>query len=144
MAGAIYSSVTAASLVTLFDTLVYAKEKKSVEVDKHYEMGSLEAITAYSRSFALERGWENFQNPKNIVMALSVECAELLEHFQWLDADASAAIDADKKLEVGDEIADVLFYLVRLADILAIDIPLAAARKAQMNAIKYPLTEVSD
>mgnify|MGYP000019771805 CR=1 FL=1 len=106
---------------------------------KQFQLGTLAAITHHSKAFALERGWAKYQNPKNIAMALSVECAELLEHFQWLDAEASSSIDAVKKLEVGDEIADVLFYRVRLADLLDIDIHQAAERKAKLNAKKYPL-----
>ena len=91
------------------------------------------------RRFAAARDWEQFHTPKNLAMALSVEAAELLEHFQWLTPEESARLGARAKGAVEDEIADVLLYLTRLADVLAID-PLAAARrKIRVNARKYPV-----
>ena len=91
------------------------------------------------RRFAAARDWEQFHTPKNLAMALSVEAAELLERFQWLTPAQSARLDARRKREVADEIADVLLYLTRLADVLGID-PLAAARrKMTVNARKYPV-----
>ncbi len=91
------------------------------------------------RRFAATRDWEQFHTPKNLAMALSVEVAELLEHFQWLTPEESARLDARRKRAVEDEIADVLLYLTRLADVLDID-PLAAARrKIRVNARKYPV-----
>lgn len=106
-----------------------------------FNLKNLDDISAYSRQFADARGWREYQSPKNIAMALSVECAELVEHFQWLTAEESQTIDGEKKLAVGDEISDVLFYLVRIADILDIDICQAASRKAKLNEKKYPLPE---
>ena len=91
------------------------------------------------RRFAAARDWQQFHTPKNLAMALSVEAAELLEHFQWLTPAQSARLDARSKRAVEDEIADVLLYLTRLADVLDID-PLAAARrKIRVNARKYPV-----
>ena len=91
------------------------------------------------RRFAAARDWQQFHTPKNLAMALAVEAAELLEHFQWLTAEQSAGLDARTKRAVADEIADVLLYLTRLADVLEID-PLAAAkRKMTVNARKYPV-----
>lgn len=91
------------------------------------------------RQFAAARDWQQFHTPKNLAMALSVEAGELLEHFQWLTAEQSARLDARRKRIVADEIADVLLYLTRLADVLEID-PLAAARrKIRENARKYPV-----
>ena len=120
-----------------------SKQEKMKEANnpRSVKLESLEDIVAYSRQFAEARGWREYQSPKNIAMALSVECAELVEHFQWLTAEESQAIDGEKKLEVGDEISDVLFYLVRIADILDIDICKAASRKAGVNERKYPLPE---
>ncbi len=91
------------------------------------------------RRFAVARDWQQFHTPKNLAIALAVEAAELLEHFQWLTPEQSARLDARCKRAVADEIADVLLYLIRLADRLEID-PLAAARrKMRKNARKYPV-----
>jgi dCTP diphosphatase len=101
---------------------------------------SVEGLRDAMRAFAAERDWERFHLPKNLAMALIVEAAELVEHFQWLTPEESAGLAPQKLDEVGDEIADVLLYLVRLADVLGID-PVAAARaKMIKNARKYPAT----
>jgi NTP pyrophosphatase (non-canonical NTP hydrolase) len=100
---------------------------------------SLVALRDALRRFAAARDWQQFHTPKNLATALCVEAAELLEHFQWLTADQSARLDARRKRAVAAEIADVLLYLTRLADVLQID-PLAAAqRKLRQNARKYPV-----
>ena len=91
------------------------------------------------RRFAAARDWEQFHTPKNLAMALSVEAAELLEHFQWLTPAQSARLDAKRKRAVADEIADVLLYLTRLADVLDIDAVAAARQKIRVNARKYPV-----
>lgn len=90
------------------------------------------------REFAAERDWQPYHTPKNLAMAMIVEAAELVEHFQWLTPEQSLVLAPDKLLEVRDEVADTLIYLVELADVLGID-PIAAARdKIAKNAIKYP------
>jgi dCTP diphosphatase len=90
------------------------------------------------REFAVARDWRQFHTPKNLSMAMIVEAAELVEHFQWLTPEQSIALSPDKLAEVRDEVADTLIYLVELADALGID-PIAAARdKIAKNAIKYP------
>lgn len=91
------------------------------------------------RAFAKERDWEQFHTPKNLAMALSVETSELLEHFQWLTPEQSLQLGAPEKTEIGYEIADVLIYLTRLADVLGIDPIQAAADKILINAAKYPV-----
>src|ERR1700676_4210492 len=78
------------------------------------------------RQFAAERDWDQFHSPKNLAMALSVEAAELLEHFQWLSGPEAAAMAPEKRAKIGEELADVLLYLIRLADKLNIDLPTAA------------------
>lgn len=91
------------------------------------------------RDFCAARDWHRYHTPKNLVMALSVEAAELVEHFQWSTPEESLALGAEKHAEVADEIADVLIYLTELADVLGID-PIAAAReKIVKNARKYPV-----
>jgi NTP pyrophosphatase (non-canonical NTP hydrolase) len=90
------------------------------------------------RAFCAARDWHRYHTPKNLVMALSVEAAELVEHFQWSTAEESRAVDDSKRAAVADEIADVLIYLVELADVMGID-PIAAAHaKIGKNAVKYP------
>jgi NTP pyrophosphatase (non-canonical NTP hydrolase) len=90
------------------------------------------------RAFCAARDWHRFHTPKNRVMALSVEAAELVEHFQWATAEESLNPTPQQRAEVADEIADVLIYLTELADVLGID-PIAAARdKIAKNAVKYP------
>ena len=90
------------------------------------------------RSFAAEREWDQFHSPKNLAAALIVEAGELLEHFQWLTEDASKALTEQQRPQVGEEMADVLIYLVRLADKLDIDLLEAAQDKIRKNALKYP------
>jgi dCTP diphosphatase len=91
------------------------------------------------RRFAAARDWRQFHTPKNLAMALAVEAAELLEHFQWLTPEQSARLNARRKRAIADEIADVLLYLTRLADVLEIDALAAARRKIRVNARKYPV-----
>jgi NTP pyrophosphatase (non-canonical NTP hydrolase) len=90
------------------------------------------------REFAAARDWRQFHTPKNLAMAMIVEAAELVEHFQWLTPEQSLSLAPEKLAEVRDEVADTLIYLVELADALGID-PIAAARdKIAKNAVKYP------
>ncbi|MCW0456050.1 nucleotide pyrophosphohydrolase [Xanthomonas sacchari] len=100
---------------------------------------SLHDLQAAQRAFADARDWGQFHSPRNLAAALSVEAAELLEHFQWLDDAQSRQLSAEKKQQVGSEIADVLLYLVQLCDKLEIDPIDAAQRKMLTNAAKYPV-----
>ena len=99
---------------------------------------SLDTLRQRIREFAEARAWERFHTPKNLVMALSVEAAELLEPFQWLTAEQSHHLNVEQHEAVRQEIADVLIYLTRLADVLQIDPLEAAADKLAINARKYP------
>src|ERR1017187_23645 len=81
----------------------------------------LEDLRDALRQFAAERDWDQFHSPKNLAIALSVEAAELLEHFQWTSDADSTVLPLDKRLKLQEEVADVLLYLVRLADKLDID-----------------------
>jgi dCTP diphosphatase len=100
---------------------------------------SLDELRDALRRFAAERDWDQFHSPKNLAIALSVEAAELLENFHWrTDADSSA-LDAAKRGDVRDEMADVLLYLIRLADKLDVDLRAAAEHKMNVNARKYPI-----
>ncbi|MCI5144125.1 MAG: nucleotide pyrophosphohydrolase [Candidatus Electrothrix sp. AR3] len=99
---------------------------------------SLEELSARIHQFAQERDWEQFHSPKNLSMALIVEAAELLEHFQWLSQEQSLELSPKKQQEVALEMADILIYLIRLADRLDIDLLKAARQKILLNAKKYP------
>lgn len=94
------------------------------------------------RQFAHERDWEQFHTPKNLVMALSVEVAELMEHFQWLKTGAEHELDEQKRLGIRHELADSLVYLVRLADCVNVDLYSAVIEKMQLNREKYPIDKV--
>ena len=105
-------------------------------------IGQLEDLKKRIRRFADERDWDQFHTPKNLAMALIVEAAELVEHFQWLTSEESQSLPAGKKAEVEAELADILIYLVRIADKLDIDLHSAALKKLQRNAEKYPAEKV--
>jgi NTP pyrophosphatase (non-canonical NTP hydrolase) len=90
------------------------------------------------RAFVAERDWERFHSPKNLAMALSVEASELVELFQWLTEEESGALDAERRRRVAEEMADVLWFLVRLSDRLDVDLLAAAEAKLAANAAKYP------
>ncbi|BDZ57654.1 nucleotide pyrophosphohydrolase [Barrientosiimonas endolithica] len=95
------------------------------------------------RRFAEHRDWEQFHTPKNLVMALSVEVAELVEIFQWLTPEQSTEVMGTKRAQdVRDEVADSLTYLLRLADVLNVDLDAAMADKFQRAADRYPVDEV--
>jgi len=91
------------------------------------------------RAFAAERDWDQFHSPKNLATALAVEAAELLEPFQWLTDEQSRDLPAETRAAVEQELADVLLYLVRLADRLGVDLEQAAADKIARNGEKYPV-----
>ena len=100
---------------------------------------SLEELATRLAEFARERDWDQFHAPKNLAMALAGEVGELLEHFQWLTERQSTELSPATKDAVALEMADVLLYLVRLADKLEIDLGAAALRKISLNAAKYPV-----
>lgn len=105
-------------------------------------MATLEDIRTKAKAFAEERDWEQFHTPKNLAMALSIEAAELMEHFQWLQGEQSDKLPADTLAAVADEIADVQVYLVMLADKLGVDILQSVSGKMEKNAAKYPVEKV--
>ena len=93
------------------------------------------------RNFVSERDWEQFHSPKNLAMALSVEVSELVEIFQWLDQEDSKNImeKASKKSNVEEELADIFYYLLRLSDVLGVDLKAVLKNKIKKNAEKYPV-----
>ncbi|MBR8378998.1 MULTISPECIES: nucleotide pyrophosphohydrolase [Burkholderia] len=102
----------------------------------------LEELRDVLRQFTAERGWQRFHTPKNLAAALSVEASELLEPFQWLDSGEKAELSADQLIAIRHEMADVLTYLVLLADRLEIDLHKAALEKIEINKKKYPPAKV--
>ena len=105
-------------------------------------MDPFEQIKLRLRNFAAARDWDQFHSPKNLAMALIVEAAELVEHFQWLKQDESRSLAPDRLARVEQEIADIQIYLIRIADQLGIDIEQAVAEKIEMNERKYPAEKV--
>jgi len=102
----------------------------------------LDTLIQELRTFAAERDWEKYHSPKNLSMALAVEAAELMEHFQWLTEAQSEALPEAKLAAVREEIGDVLIYLVRLCDRLGVDPLQAAMDKLRANRRKYPAERV--
>jgi dCTP diphosphatase len=100
---------------------------------------SLQGLRDALRQFAFDRDWDQFHFPKNLAIALSVEAAELLEHFQWMSEADSAALSEETSAKVREELADVLLYAIRLADKLNVDLSAAAVEKMRINAAKYPI-----
>lgn len=100
---------------------------------------SMEALREKLAQFVAARDWDQFHSPKNLAMALVAEAGELVEHFQWLTEEQSQALPEDIRAEVALEIADVLMFLVRLADKLDIDPLVAAGRKLALNEVRYPI-----
>lgn len=99
----------------------------------------LDDIKLRLREFAKERDWDQFHSPKNFSMALIVECAELVEHFQWLTDEQSKHLPEDTLEEVSLEMADIMIYLIRIADKLDVDLLKAVDKKIELNALKYPI-----
>ena len=94
------------------------------------------------REFAQERDWEQFHTPKNLAMALSVEASELVEIFQWMTPEQAAEVmSGDKAQDVRDEVADILSYLLRFADVTGIDLDAALESKAADNARRYTVAQ---
>ena len=101
-------------------------------------MDSLKGLNDKHRRFVEDRDWQQHQSPKNLVLALMGEVGEVAEHFQWLTPEESWNLEGEKKHAVGEELADVLIYLTRIADELDIDLVAAAHEKCEANARKYP------
>lgn len=103
---------------------------------------SLEGLRQRLALFAKVRDWDQFHNPKNLSMALIGEAAELVEHFQWLSAEQSEQLSAKKLDEVRLELADILIYLIRIADRMDIDLIRAVQDKIEINEQRYPQDKV--
>ena len=106
--------------------------------DPNESIDSLGQLNQKLLQFVEARDWEQFHSPKNLAMAMIVEAAELVEHFQWNTEDESYLLTPEKLEQVGHEIADTFVYLLRLAQVLEIDLIDAANKKIALNALKYP------
>ncbi|XP_042513609.1 dCTP pyrophosphatase 1-like [Macadamia integrifolia] len=102
---------------------------------------TLEELKKKMADFARERDWDQFHSPRNLLLALVGEVGELSEIFQWKGEVPKGLPDwkEEEKEHLGEELSDVLLYLVRLSDICGVDLGKAALRKVQLNAIKYPV-----
>lgn len=100
---------------------------------------SLKHLRTRINQFVHERDWAQFHTPKNLAMAMIVEAAELVEHFQWDTPSESQVLSLDKREAVGHELADTFVYLLRIAEVLDIDLIAVANQKIDLNALKYPI-----
>ncbi len=109
-------------------------------------MTEIEELTTTIREFAQSRDWERFHTPKNLAMALSVEVAELVELFQWLTPEESSALvdEPEGRAAIEDEIADIAIYLLRLADVLGVDLSSAIRAKVARNGDRFPEKQATD
>ena len=103
---------------------------------------SLSDLRARINTFVTERDWAQFHTPKNLAMAMIVEAAELVEQFQWDTPQESQQLTPEKREAVSHELADTFVYLLRLAEVLQIDLIEAANAKIKLNALKYPVKKV--
>jgi NTP pyrophosphatase (non-canonical NTP hydrolase) len=102
---------------------------------------AIQVLRQMVKTFVDQRDWRQFHTPKNLSMSLAIEAAELMEHFQWLTPDESRQLLPEKLDEVGEEMADVLCYLLALANELELDLSAALESKMIKNRLKYPVTE---
>ncbi|MQR01098.1 nucleotide pyrophosphohydrolase [Glaciimonas soli] len=109
---------------------------------EHSQNNDFARLREEIRIFVAERDWDQFHTPKNLSSALIVEAAELLEHFQWLKTGNKDELDDAKLEQIRHEMADVLVYLIRLADKLDVDLPAAVVDKMVLNRAKYPAGKV--
>jgi NTP pyrophosphatase (non-canonical NTP hydrolase) len=108
------------------------------------QSNTIENLAVRLQRFAADRDWEQFHNPKNLAISVSIEAGELLELFQWLTPD-QAAVYADlpsQRERLAEEMADILIYLVRLTDVVGIELLDAALRKVALNESRYPVEKV--
>lgn len=107
--------------------------------DTQTRIAELRSLVA---DFVAERDWEQFHSPKNLAMSISIEAAELMEHFQWLTCAQSMQPDEQSLEEIRMELADVLCYCLGMANQLDIDIASAVNDKMKLNRTKYPANEI--
>lgn len=106
-------------------------------------IATLEELKTEVQRFSDERDWHQFHSPKNLSMSLAIEAGELMEHFQWISMQASRELadDPEKKIEIGEELADVFCYTLAIANEMGIDLASTFYRKMNKNREKYPAAE---
>ncbi len=111
--------------------------REAIEDDGHTTVSALRKLVD---AFVGERDWHVYHAPKNLAMALAIEAAELMEHFQWSSVDATRQItpDSERGAAVAEELADVVCYALALANAMGIDVSRTVAAKMAHNARKYP------
>jgi len=102
-------------------------------------MSQIDKLKSKLVKFRDERDWKQFHNPKDISQAISIESAELLEHFLWISKEASHDVVNENKEEISDELADIFAYLLSFSDITGIDLEEALLNKLEKNNKKYPI-----
>lgn len=109
-------------------------------LDPHTSVRELREVVA---KFVRERNWEQFHNPKNLAMSLSIEAAELMEHFQWLTLAAAdnAIQEPESRAKIAEEVADCLAYILALANVMQLDLASTLRAKMEKNALKYPIDQ---
>ena len=112
----------------------FTHNQRKITVDTFFQQLSTDI-----EDFVSARDWQQFHSPKNLSMALSVEAAELVEHFQWLTPDQSEDLSGDQCQAVGEELADILIYTLMVAMRLGIDLEHATVNKMKQNQDKYPV-----
>ncbi|WP_281950807.1 nucleotide pyrophosphohydrolase [Nitrosophilus kaiyonis] len=100
--------------------------------------GSLYELQKILDNFVKERDWEKYHTPKNLSMSIAIEAAELMEHFQWCDKKPDE-FSEDERKEIGEEMADVLHFLLRLSSVLDIDLYEASIKKIEKNRKRFPI-----
>lgn len=108
-------------------------------MEKPTSQDTLVNLRSKLNQFVEERDWAQFHSPKSLSMAMIVEAAELVEHFQWDTIEESYQLTPEKREQVSHELADTFVYLLRIAEVLEIDLIAAANDKIALNAIKYPV-----
>lgn len=104
-------------------------------------MESIDELRKLAKSFAADRDWDQFHNPKDLAISLSLEAAEVLEHFQWKDQEETKSHVKNNKQELSYELADVLIYLLLLSNKTDIDLTQAVKEKLQIASKKYPVSK---
>ena len=93
-------------------------------------------------SLVAERDWQQFQSPNNLSMSISIEAAELMEHFQWLTVEQSKELDAEALQDISEELADIVIYALSMANSLRLDLADTVLKKMEKNIRKYPADKV--
>ncbi|RCS56006.1 nucleotide pyrophosphohydrolase [Bremerella cremea] len=121
------------------DSQSLAQRIDAISDDLQTPVGQLREMVAH---FVAERDWHQFHAPKNISMALAIEAAELMEHFQWITVEASRAeLEPEKRAAIGEEIADVMCYALALCNEMGFDVATLMREKMKKNVAKYPADE---